>query len=113
MQSIEVGRVTGSIAVAIRLDGAARFLTALGGAEVSNIGCVEAGSRLRGALAVGPGTLPQEVTFVFGSEIASKWRIFLAVILEVCFYVHEQSENYDKGAHEHQDERDLGHNVLL
>jgi hypothetical protein len=84
-----------------------------GCAAISRIGCVKADSRVRGAFALGPGALPQKAAIAIRSEITAEWRQFLAAILAMCTYVHEESENYDTGTQEHQEERKLGHNVFL
>jgi len=80
---------------------------------MTHIESFEASSTVRGVLAVAPGALPEEVAVVFGSEVIAERRQFFTAILKVGSHVHENSEDEDENANDHQDKREVGHNVLL
>jgi hypothetical protein len=57
--------------------------------------------------------LPEQVAVVLGPEIIAERRYFFTAILEVRADGLHRAENKGEGAHDQQDNRKVGHSVLL
>ena len=104
---------TGSIPVAIPPGCTAATWIPLGGAPIANVEGVQASLAIIWVLVVAPGALPEEVAVVLGPEVIAEGRHFFTAILKVRSDGLHRAENEDEGAHDQQDNRKVGHSVLL
>ena len=84
-----------------------------GGAPIANIEDARAILAIIWVLVVAPGALPEEVAVVLGLEIIAERRHFFAAILKVRSDGFDRAQNEGEGPHGQQDNRKVGHSVLL
>lgn len=85
----------------------------LGRALLASVECVNASATIILVLVVAPGTLPEKVAVVLGPKVIAEGRHFYTAILKVRSDGHNRAENEGEGPHGQQDDRKVGHNVLL